>query len=225
VTTTRTTTRTTTDRFVRFGQRPLLGAVVAFALVLAGCSSGNDTVAEATTTAQLPSQTTTAPQADAVLQAALARYDAGYEFSSRVLVNGAVAVDVDGRHVSGSSHMTIRSGDGEVEYLIIGGSQWARTSGGEWDVVSEGDASQPPLLPLKSPSAVEIVIDDSSEVTIQATYPASAFELAGNDLQVTLTIEDGRLSKAGYASAQDGADATVETTFRPLSDFTPITAP
>jgi hypothetical protein len=219
------TTKTTTDRFVRSQRRPLLGAVVAFALVLAACSSGEDATLEATTTAQLPSQTTTAPQSNAVLQSALARYDAGYEFSSQVVVNGEIALDVEGRHVSGRTQMTINSGEGEVEYLIIGGSQWARTPGGDWDVVSEGEASQPPLLPLKSPTAADVVADNSSEVVVEATYPASAFGIAGDDLQVTLTIEGERMAKAEYVSVQDGATATVTTTFRPLSDFTPITAP
>ncbi|MGI9647813.1 MAG: hypothetical protein ACR2OI_04775 [Acidimicrobiia bacterium] len=216
---------TTTDPLSRPGQRPLLGAVVAFALLLGACSSGDDAVVDPTPTAQLPTQTSSVPEARTTLQSALARYDAGYEFTSQAVVNGSVALEIDGRHVSGSSHMTITSGDGEVGYLIVGGSQWATTPGGEWEVVSEGEAGSPPLQALKSPAAVEMAATSGSEVKLTARYPGSAFQLIGPELEVTLTIEDGLLAKAEYMTEQDGVVGHVETTFRPLSDFTPITVP
>lgn len=216
---------TTTDRLSRPGQRPLLGAVVAFALLLGACSNGGGAVVDPTTTAQLPTQTSATPEARSILQSSLARYDAGYEFSSQVVVNGSVAIDVDGRHVSGSSQMNITSGDGEVEYLIVGGSQWATTPGGEWEVVSEGEATSPPLQPLKSPTALEVATMSGSEVKLTARYPASVFDLTGDDLQVTLSTEDGLLVSARYETTQGDAAATVETTFGPLTDFTPITTP
>ena len=225
---TTTTTRTTTEPLPSHRRRPRFGAVIACGLLVASCSSPAPLVDSSTITTVASPKTNPTPVASgdgaSILDTALARYRAGYEFSSQVVVNGISAVTVAGRNVSGSSLMIIQSGDGEVEYLVIGPQQWARTPDGIWDAVSDS-TTPPPLEPLSSPRSVQVTSESGTIVTLEAAYAAEVFQVSGPDLRVTLTIDAGWLTSARYSMDQGGATAAVETTFGVLSDTTPITAP
>lgn len=176
-----------------------------------------------------PTSSTASPSslsAEAVLAEALDAYAAGYEFSSEAIVGEQTAAVVDGRHIGGSAQMAITSGDGEVEYLVVGDTRWARSGPDElWTVVSQDQAPRSPLDALAAPTDVDVVSESGSGATLEAVYPAQVFGLSGPDLTVTLVIDSGRLVSASYATMHDGAEGAVTTTFRPLSDTTPITAP
>jgi hypothetical protein len=206
-------------------RRPPTGAVVACGLLLAACATAGTAATPSADVSPAAATTTLSAAVDgaSILANALAAYQPGYAFSSRVVVNGAEALTVSGRTMAGSSEMLLRSGDGGVEYVIVGEGQWARTPGGTWDLVSDG-GSAPPLDPLASPDAVRVV-SEGAGVLLEATYPAAEFGLSGADLVVTLTIEEGLLVSARYAAEEDGARAEVETSFEPATDTTPITAP
>jgi hypothetical protein len=160
----------------------------------------------------------------ALLADALAAYEAGYEFNSRAIVNGAPAVVVDGRMVAGVSEMMVSSGDATVEYLTAGPQQWTRLEGGEWDLIADDAAAGSPLAIFTAPTALvpESVTGDT--VVLRATYPAGPFGLAGDTVDVRLTVTGGFLTETAYVAAQP-VRAEVTTSFRPLTDTTPITPP
>jgi hypothetical protein len=160
-----------------------------------------------------------------MLRAALDRYESGYSFVSEAHVGGERAIRVAGRQVEGSSQLLLTSGDGTIEYLVVGGNQWARTPEEAWDVVSEGDGVSAPLAALASPLGVTVTEATATRTEVTATYRANAFGLDGDDLVVVVKLENGLLASAAYETTDGGVVATVITTFMPLTDTTPITAP
>ncbi len=220
------TTTTTTSAPPRLRPRPRFGAVVAFGLMLAACSAAEPAAAPSTTLTARPSVTRpAASETRPLLAEALERYEAGYEFASRVIVNGEDAVSVNGRTIDGAFEMTIRSGEGEIEYLAVGSDRWARSPDGAWDAVVEDGTTSLPLGSFRAPTSVAVRSENGQVVVLEATYPAEAFMQSGSDLVVTLTIDGGRLASARYSSHREGLLATVQTDFRDLSDTTAITAP
>lgn len=207
----------------RWHLRPRFGVVVALALLLNACSGD-----EVTATAPAAADTTSTSPASAslILAGALKAYDAGYEFRSEAMVGSAQAAVVEGTHIAGSAQMAISSGDGVVEYLVVGDTRWARSDPDElWNVVSEDGADHSPLDSLADPRAIELVSKVGTVVTLEAVYPAAAFGVSGPDLTVIVIIESGRLTSASYTTSQDGIEGRVESTFGALSETTQITAP
>lgn len=224
------TRQTATDRPSRAARRPLTGVAVALALLLGACSPPGEGAPVTTVFPESPLTTSTAdsPELDAglaELRSALNRYDAGYEYVSEARVGGERAILVEGRRVGDAARQTITVGDGVVEYVTVGGDEWARTPGEAWQVVSGGGAVQDPLDRLASPVAVTMTAAGATRTELEATYPADAFGLEGSDLIIHLVIQDFRLVSADYQTESQGQQATVETTFAALTDSTPITAP
>ena len=217
--------------------RPL-GAAIALALTVAACSSSTETPASPSPTAapggsEVATTVTTAPQADVTasidpakaLSEALAAYDAGYEFSGTATVNDQEASVVSGRWIEGASQLTIRSGSGEVEYLITSDGQWARLPDGEWGALDGPPPTDNPLALLSKPESLEVVDSDANTVRIRGVFTAAALGLSGEPIDVLFTITNGTLTEASYTVDADGAIGTSVTTFSNPTDTTPITVP
>lgn len=178
-----------------------------------------------------PQTTTSAadsPELDAgltELRAALDRYGAGYEYISEAWIGSEQAIRVEGRRVGNATEQTITSGDGIVEHLTIGGDQWARTPGEDWEIVSEDGSAGDPLARLASPDGVTATLATATRTELEAIYPAATFGLDGDALVVHLVIQDFQLASASYETGDGAERARVETTFSPLVDSAPITAP
>lgn len=207
-------------------------ALAVLALTLTSCAASDDTAGQKPTSNELTTATLTSPIATAeseaglsILEAALQRYESGYAFTSEVTIRDVTAVSVHGVQVGTSSRMRITSGDGMVEYLKVGSDQWARTGEGAWDLVAEDEVTSPPLEPFHFPTLVSVVDDQDGDYVLSAVYPAPAFGSTGPDLEVTLTIDHGRLASASYSTTVQGTVATVVTGFRDLTLTTPIAAP
>jgi len=242
------TTTTTTEPTRTARRRPRISGAVAFVLVLiaGACTSGqqdqqSDTPATITTsggstsgdpssqTAATASPGTTATTAPAdpaaTLADALALFGTGYSFTSEALVNGERALGVEGIWLSGDSQLTITSGDGTVDYLLIGDQQWARAADGDWAELDAPGPAGNPLAALANPTALEIIDASPQSVRMQATYPGSDFSLGTPEVNVVLVFTGGLLSEASYVVETDGATAETRTIFEELADPTPITAP
>ncbi len=231
-----TATMTSASRGSRW--RPL-GAAIALSLVVAACSSSTDGAASSTTAAPVASSTattsTTAPNAPTpapptldpatVLAEALAAYAGGYEFSGTATVNEQEASIVSGRWIDGASQLLIRSGSGEVEYLITPEGQWARLPEGEWEELEGPPPTDNPLAALGTPTSLEVLSAAENTVRLRGVYSAEALGLTGDPIEVQLVVTDGSLVEASYTVNVDGNSGTSVTTFSNPTDTTPITVP
>ena len=226
-----TTSWQATSRSFSLRQRPLAGAVVAFGLVLGACTASSAGGPAPTGPAASPQTTTSSadsPDLDAglaELRAALERYEAGYEYVSEAWVGGERAIRVEGRRVGNATYQTITSGDGAVEFLAVGGDEWARTPGEDWEIVTEDGAVRDPLGRLASPASVIGTVATATRTELDAAYPGDTFGLDDDELIIHLVLQDFQLVSASYETGDGAQRAMVETTFGPLEDSTPITAP
>lgn len=204
--------------------RSYLAILLIVALSTTSCSTADEPLTARPTPTIAAESEGRSEAGSSILGAALGRYESGYEFTSEVVVDEATAISVEGRQVGTASHMTIQSGDGIIEYLIADQAQWFRTDSGTWDFVTDDAEIGSPLDPLSAPTSVSIADEYDTTFELNAIYPASAFNVAA-DLAVILVIDAGQLISATYVTNVDGAEATVSTTFRELTDDTPIAVP
>ncbi len=239
---TTTTAAMTTDprsvgaRRVRW-RFPVLGFATAL-LVMASVACTSQTPSAGTTTvaaaATVPTSSagSTAPADPApaipadLLSQALDRYARGYEFTATVTVNGQQASTVEGRWVAGASQVTVSSGDGQVEYLIVGANEWVRLPGGDWEALDGVPAESSPLLALAAPASFGPLetVGEAGHV-VNATYAAAVLGLSGEPVVVRLAFADRFLVEASYRAAVDDGEVTTVTSFKPILDVAPITAP
>lgn len=232
-TTMMTTKKTKTDSSLdSYAWRPLvLGAAIAFTLLLTGCGSGDEmatpTQADPTTTTTSVTTTspTTPPNPSELLATALAQYRSGYEFIATTVVNDQEAVVQAGRWLDDASHITVRSGDGEIEYIVTTDGQWARLPDGEWEPLDGAPLVTFPLEPMVAPQSMEVMTADAGIATIRAVYSAETVGLSGNPVEVVLDFHDGVLVGVSYTVDVAGNVTESITTLSPLTDNTPITAP
>ncbi|MEA2001118.1 MAG: hypothetical protein U9N84_04420 [Actinomycetota bacterium] len=235
-------TQTKTDPSIGSWLRPrMIGAAAALLLVMGACSS-TSVETPATTTTASPMVTTAAttettgpaaptttstipPEPSVVLAAALDQYASRYQFSGTATVNGAVATAVTGRWVDAASQMVIRSGDGEVEYVITTEGQWARLPDGIWEELDGTPPAGNPLAALATPDSLELVETAGTNVTLRAVYPAATLGLEGDPVEVQLVFDDGSLIEASYRIEVEGNIAESVTTFATPADTSPIVNP
>ncbi len=218
--------------------RPL-GAAIVLSLLVAACSSATDEAPTSSTIAPAPPGVTTtttaapappaavedAPDPATVLFEALAAYADGYEFTGTATVNDQEASVVSGRWIGGASQLLIRSGSGEVEYLITAEGQWARLPDGNWEPLEGTPPTDNPLAVLSAPDSLEIVSSDANTVRLRGVFAAETLGLTGVPIEVQLVVTNGTLVEASYTVDGDGAIGTSVTTFSKPSDTTPITVP
>lgn len=152
-------------------------------------------------------------------------YANGYEFTATTTLNGQVATVQSGRWLNGASQINVVSGDGEVEYLIIGDGQWARLPGGEWEELEGVPASVHPLAALAAPETMDVVQSTSASTVVSARYPAAVLQLTGDPVDATMTFSDGVLVEVAFTADVDGNTLESVTVLSPLADTTPVTAP
>lgn len=231
-----------TDRPSDERRRPRsLGAVAALLLVAAACSSSDTAQAvppaapsqsapqTPATTAQPAAPTTTPPTEglapEEILTDALATYASGYEFTAVASVNGEVATTIDGRWLAGASELSIASGDGEVDYLITATGQWTRLADGPWQELDGVPPVGNPLTALAQPSSLETAEAVVGNMGLLAVYPGAILGFPEGSVEVMLTLRDALLTQATYHAVIDGVNIETVTTFAPLEDTSPITAP
>lgn len=232
-----TTTKTMTidPSFGPHRWRPrLLGAAIALAVVSSACSSGGEAATTATAeTAPNTSTATTAstsianssPDPVELLGKAIDEHRAGYEFVATTTVNDQEATVQTGRWLAGSSQIAIKSGAGEVEYIITDEGHWTRLPDGEWERLDDASITTFPLEPMAAPESISLVAADGNSATLRAIYPATALGLSGESVEVLLDFRDEKLVGITFTADIEGNRTESVTSLAPLSDSTPITAP
>ena len=249
-TTTVATTTVTTDRPGATARLPRWGAglLLVCGLALGACSSddGNPsadsaaavttpptpTTAPAPTTAVPTAAPTTAaavapatvalPDGPTVLQQSLDALAPGYHFVINATVNGAVALTTEGDQIGVASRQRVTSQGVTVDYIVLPEGTW-KGENGVWEELEEPAPAVDPLAPLRTPSAVTVTGHSPELTTLVATYPAAAFGVPGDVIDVTIELTGTTLRSFTYATP-DGTGVS-RTDIGPLTDTTPITSP
>lgn len=217
--------------------RPLFGGAALATLLIIGsaCSSKSDT---ADTTAP-PTGGTTVPVATVpdstvasnvnpvlLLQDALKGVEAGYHFTSVVSANGKETLRLDGDQIGPAARFDANAGGSLLHYITTDKGTWAQPDGGEWELVNDQPPKTDYVSSLRAPVAIAVVGDDGTTVTLKVTVSAATLGTAttGN-ADVVVTITSGALAKMDYSSTVNDVTGSVSTTFGPVKDSTPITAP
>jgi hypothetical protein len=207
----------------------LLGATIALVLVAAACSSDDDAATATTATSSTAQVTTTAtpapPNPSELLTMALEGYRSGYEFVATIAVNDQEAVVQTGRWLDDASQLTVRSGDGEIEYIVTAAGQWTRLPDGEWEEIDGSPSVSFPLEPMAEPQSVELMASDAGIATVLAIYPAEVMGLSGNPVEAILEFHDSILVGISFTTEVAGNVTESTTSLGPLADATPIVAP
>jgi len=224
-----TTTRTKTDSSAgSYTRRPhVLGAAVAFALLLSGCNSHGEVTSPTAETQPTTDVTTAISQPDPaeLLASALDNYRDGYEFVATIAVNDQEAVVQTGRWLDDASQLTVRSGDGEVEYIVNAAGQWARLPDGDWEEIDGAPETTFPLASMATPQSVELMAADGGIATVRALYPADTMGLTGDPVEVVLDFRDGVLVGMSFTADIDGNITESTTSLSSLTNASPITVP
>lgn len=203
-----------------------LGASDGWATASAPGSSGSsgDPTASAVTTAG-PVPTTAGPVPTPAVTAAerlaeaLAPLRAAARFETTVAVDGMVVVSAVGRSVGDQSRLSVTSADRTVDYVQAPPKAWAREQGGSWVLLAKDQTPAPPMEVLASPATIEI----GDGTTFRATYPAAALGLAGDPVEVTITL-DGASVMFRYET-ETGGHRTSSTTMINPGSTDPIATP
>ncbi|HEY1281770.1 MAG TPA: hypothetical protein VGF22_18965, partial [Acidimicrobiales bacterium] len=183
------------------------------------------TTAAAPTSAAAP-PAAPAPDPTTVLQAALDGLSTAYHFVSTVTLDGAVALTADGDRVGDGSRLTLSSRDGTVSYVITPDGSWVMPEGGEWQPVETDPADTDPISALRTPATVQSGATDGSTSHLAVTVSPSALGVPGDaPVPLDVTVTAAVLSGVTYATTVAGKPATVTSTFGPVQDPSPVTAP
>ena len=179
----------------------------------------------ATTPAPAPATTPATvalPDGPTVLQQSIDALAPGYHFSSTVTLNGNVALTSVGDQIGLASRQQITSQGVTVDYIVLPEGTW-KGENGVWDELEEPAPAVDPLAALRSPTAVTVAAATAELTTLVATYPAAAFGVAGDVINVTVEVAGTALRSFSYTTP-DGS-GTSRTDIGPLTDTTPITSP
>lgn len=218
--------------FARSRVRSLLAgtALTLFSLVTAACSGSDSSPAEssaaaASTSAPAPTIASSIDPA-ATLKTALASLSTGYHFVSNVVVNGTDTLVAVGDRVGTGSRVDLTSNGATVKYIILADASYAQPVGGEWEKLEVPPASTDPMSALTAPVAIGVLADDGTTVRLRVTVLAVALGVASSgNADVEVVISGGTLTEVDYAAPTADGMASVATTFGPVLDATPVTAP
>jgi hypothetical protein len=205
-------------------------ALAALFLVTAACSGGDSSPAESTAAAASTSTpaSTIVSSIDpaATLKTALAGLANGYHFVSNVVVNGADTLVAVGDRVGTGSRVDLTSNGATVKYIILPDASYAQPVGGEWELLEVPPASTDPMSSLTAPVSIGVLADDGTTVRLRVTVLAVALGVAASgNADVEVVISGGTLTEVDYAAPTADGMASVATTFGPVVDATPVTAP
>ena len=205
-------------------------ALVLFSLVTAACSGSDSSPAESTAaaaTTSVPASTIVSSiDPAATLKTAIAGLSNGYHFVSNVVVNGANTLLAQGDRVGTGSRVDLTSNGATVKYVILADASYAQPVGGEWEKLDVPPASTDPMSALTAPVAIGVLADDGTSVRLRVTVLAVALGVGpSGNADVEVVISGGALTEVDYAAPTANGMASVATTFGPVVDSTPVTAP
>lgn len=217
--------------------RPLFGGAALATLLIIGsaCSSNSDT---ADTTTPLSGGTTvpvaTIPDSTVasdvnpvlLLQDALKGIEAGYHFTSVVSANGKETLRMEGDQIGPAARFVATAGGSKLNYITTDKGTWVQPDGGDWDQLNDQPPQTDYVSALRAPVAIAVVGDDGTTVSLKVTVSAATLGTAtSGDADVLVTITSGALAQMDYSSSANDVVGAVSTTFGPVKDSTPITAP
>jgi hypothetical protein len=170
-----------------------------------------------------PAATLPLPDGPAVLLQSLDALAPGYHFVITATLNGQVALATEGDQIGLASRQTVTSQGVAVDYIVLPDGTW-KGEGGVWEELEVPAPAVDPLAALRAPTAVTVASHTADLTVLNASYPAAALGLPG-DQPVTVAIElTGATLRSFSYSTPDGT-ATSRTDITPLVDTTPITSP
>jgi hypothetical protein len=197
----------------------------------AGCSGDNsgsgtsDSAAPVSTPAPVSTIQSSIDPAK-VLKDAIGGLAGGYHFVSNVVVNGTQTLLASGDRLGTGSRLDLTSNGATVKYIILPDASWALPEGGEWELLDVPPANTDPMSALTAPVAIGVLGDAGGEVKLRVTVLATALGVGSEgNADVDVIIKDGVLVEVDYATPVAGGVASVATTFGPVVDPTPVTAP
>ena len=99
-------------------------------------------------------------------------------------------------------------------------------AGQDWEQVDDPPSTADPITALGAPTSVALADAQGTTVTLTVTVPATAIGVAADgDVPLTATVTDGVLTGVTYTTAVGSKPATVQATFGPPADASPVTAP
>ena len=177
----------------------------------------------ATAVPTAPAAAAALPDGPTVLLQSLDALAPGYHFVITAMLNGQVALATEGDQIGLASRQTVTSQGVAIDYIILPEGTW-KGEGGVWEELEVPAPAVDPLAALRTPTAVTVVSHTAELTVLNASYPAAAVGLPG-DQPVTVAIEvtGTTLRSFGY-STPDGTGSS-RTDISPLVDTTPITSP
>ena len=169
---------------------------------------------------------TAAVDGAALLHGAIASMSAGYHFTTTLTVNGVVVLSADGDRVGDGTRLAVTRGDVSVQYVITPAATWVQPEGGDWQQLDTASASTDPIAALASPSAVAVTAVDGTATIVNASVPAAALGLGGdNAVTMSARIDNGAITSVGYDATIDGKPAIMQASIGPVVDGSPVVAP
>jgi len=207
------------------------GAALAVSSLVVACSgddtsSGSTGAGSAAATSAPVSTIQSSIDPAQVLKDAVAGLAGGYHFVSNVVVNGTQTLLASGDRLGTGSRLDLTSNGATVKYIILPDASWAQPEGGEWEQLDVPPANTDPMSALTAPVSIGVLADAGGEVKLRVTVLATALGVASEgNAEVDVIIKDGTLVEVDYATPVAGGVASVATTFGPVVDPTPVTAP
>jgi len=162
----------------------------------------------------------------AALQQGLSALDAGYHLVATVTVNGAVSLQAEGDRLGANSRLAITSAGNTVAYVITPEGNYAKPTDGDWALLDVTPATSDPIDALRAPVSVTAIDTTDGSLLLKVTVTAVALGIqAEGNVDVTVTLVDGRVTTIAYDATVQGGTANVTTAISALIDTTPITAP
>ena len=207
------------------------GVLLCLALTAALAACGGSGVASVAPSGGIGSTGAGSPTAgqpvdpSAALDAAFAAFEGGYQFEAEVTVGQATATHAAGRRVGANAEFEVTSDGSTVTYRTVGSDAWVKRAGADWVAVDGSKTAADPLAALRTPLHVEAGPTVTGGTSLVATYPASALGLTGADRTVTVLVGDDGSVEATYQLTTAAGPAVSHTTFKPMTDTTPIVPP
>jgi hypothetical protein len=162
----------------------------------------------------------------ATLQQGLAGLGASYHFTTVATVDGAPILTADGDRIAEGQRFAVTSNGATVDYVITPDGTWVQQAGQDWEQVDDPPSTADPITALGAPTSVALADAQGTTVTLTVTVPATAIGVAADgDVPLTATVTDGVLTGVTYTTAVGSRPATVQATFGPPADASPVTAP
>ena len=184
------------------------------------------TTSPTSATSAAPPATTQPIDPAATLQQGLVGLGANYHFTTVATVDGTAILTADGDRIADGQRFAVTSNGATIQYVITPDGTWVQQAGQEWQQVDDPPATADPITALGAPTSVALADAQGTTVTLTVTVPATAIGVAADgDVPLTATVADGALTGVSYTTAVGAKPATVQATFGPASDASPVTAP